>query len=108
MRIKRIVRQPAFQIAMQGHGINMVLQIVMMLGHGVLQCGRRIVPVPISQKIGFVVDDVPFVPVLEYQVDEPFHEPFDGCECQFLKFFSVAGREIGGCQYLDQFSGGYG
>ncbi len=79
MGIVIIARKTEFQIPVKGNQINMVLEDIIVLNHGVCQCLRGIIPVYRSQKVGLIIQDIPPVVMAGHKIDEAFDKSFKRC-----------------------------
>jgi len=80
--VKGITGEACREIAVQGNGINKILEMITVIIHG---CPEQIFPVivkPVSEMVGFVVHDIVSAMGAENHVDKPLHNALKGLEGQ--------------------------
>ena len=84
MASRIIARQALLEQPMQGQGVELVLEIVAMIQHGLLQLGRAIIGHLIPQVIGLVIQQIPAPLPLKDQVDKALEHPLYRLEAEHL------------------------
>ncbi len=82
--VEVVARQTQGEQPMQRQGVELVLQVVAMLHHGLLQRRPAVVGRAHAEVVGFVVEQIPAPLPLEHQVDKALEHPLHGGEAERL------------------------